>query len=570
MPDDTFNPDSYDPGQIQAAYHQAANYHDTEAMTQLHDMLLKAYQKQTPKATEGMGTGERFLAGMGHAFQRGAEGIGNILHVGPSDEDLKEEDARAKDLLSTGAGKVGDIAGQVAATAPLGMGSGAAIRAIAPSGKVLLNALRAGAAGGENAIQGAAYADPEHQLEGAGEGAVLGTALSKLGQTGGRLTRGLVEKSDAAQRLEAEAEAQEKDLFIPISQGAGPGPLSQGAKAVYQHVLPYALGAETVLKGQSDKAKGVMREVMAEMQQPEFLREGGGTVRPGEIVGNTPEQTAANLAEQQGAQYKKYFDDYSFTAPEKFRDQVVKNLEIDHPNIPPALKEQLANAVDSSLQLYSKDGQITGENLRLATEAAKDEVAKLSKRIKPEWGESAVGSINDIVDGAVEHHKSILATGSAKEKAAAQEFIENMQNYKTLNEKAPGVEAVATATAKNPATRGEFRPEDIAKEFPAGSKSREVAQDVKEVLGQSPGAVSPSGRHALNTAALISPFTPWGHLALPAAAGFLGGAHTLVRPTVQRALYGDTRMQRALADYIRSNPQAAYSAGAAGRAAVNE
>lgn len=586
--------------QLLAAYHQAAEQRDTAAMEQLHGAIQRSYQREVPRATDDMSGTERFVAGMGHGMQRLGEGTANLLHLrgkatvpgtditfDSTDQGLRDEDKSSRDLLSTRGGFWGDIAGQAAATAPLGMGVGAATRAggaaltraAVPGAKILSNALKTAQASAEGAHQGAAMASPDEQGAGARSGAVLGAVLNKLGQAGGRLTRGLVEKSDAAQRLIDAAAAQGRKLFLPISQaartGEGAGIASPTAKLVYQRMLPYALGVDTRLEGQSAKAADTLNKVRADMSRPAFLRENGGVTPTATTAGKTGEATAANLSEAHAADLKKSFDDYAFQVPVfNFRDQVVRNLEAMHPNIPDALKEQLANKVDENMQLFTKDGQVTGENLRSAMESATRDLDGLGKNYKATWKDSAIQPMRDIIDFSINHHREILGNpaSSGTDKALARQFLDDMENYKSLAAHDPDVEAVVRSTAGVPELRGDYPAKAALRNEIPGTPGYRLQQDRHEVLeSEDPGSVSPAGRHAWQTFGAVAPVmgglaTGHGAQGAEGALALAGGAHALAFPGMQNALYGDTAAQKYMADFLRSYPTVSGALGRAARA----
>jgi hypothetical protein len=591
-----------DPNTLLQAYHLASQNNDSDAMEDLHGRILSSMQKQNAaqfNPTNDMGTGSRLLAGAGHGLERFGRGTGNLVglgHVFPSvfgDESLKEDDQVAQPLMDTTAGKVGDLAGQIAATAPLGMGTGALTRALgtrlagaaagatprlAAALRALNTAQKVGTAGGENAAQSAAMADPDQQGSAALSGAALGGGLNLAGKVGGRALRGIVNKSEPAQNLITDAAAQGHDLFIPISQGAEEGGLSGASKAVYGSMLPYAIGVEKKLERQSDKASATMRDVMAERGMPFQEDPNGQLAQLKANLGNTPEQTSANVKQQFRDLYDQTLKGYAFNAPSDFRDRVISNLKAEHPDIPDSISGRIGTIADENLGKYSENGTITGGNLQEAMGSARSDLDHAISRNEfrsPAQRETAIQSFKDIVDDAVTDHQQIASTSKNPNVVAqAKEVVNNLQNYQRLGdawkETAPWTEAAEKAGDQ----RGAFNFSTIAKNAEPTSVNRSLAQDATQVLQhEDPGGVNPAGRHAahvlgrvgsgLGAATILGMGHPLG------AAALIGVPNMLASKVVQKGLYGDLGAQQALARAIRQNPQKAYSLGLAGRSAVN-
>jgi hypothetical protein len=580
--------DDYTAGELEQAYGLAAKAGDSAAMQDLHSRRM-AMIKPVESAVSDT-PADNFVSGMGHAFQRGGEGLANLVGIkgklggfDTTDEGLKDEDKIAQPLLSTGAGKAGDIAGQVVESLPLGMGTGAGVRALtAARGPLAQTMARMAAAGGENALQSASYADPDEQGSAALSGAAAGGGLSLAGKVGGRLTRGLVEKSAAARELEQNAAAQGKDLFIPISQGADDSGLSGAIKGTYQHVLPYALGVEGKLGRQSEAAKETIRKVAALGDSDASFRD--------TVVGNTPAETASNLTNAQAGLRDK-LGGSDVEIPSTFKQDIVKNLEAEH-GTPDAMNQALAEKVDENVQLFAKDGKISAARLQEAIENAKDDLGKMGSKFRPKYQTTALSGAQNLMDEQIAKNEAVAnnppiptvtrGTGgkfratTAEEKAApgvaASGKVADLTNLQEAEAKTPSIQGQAAAAETAIPNEGAYSMAQGAIKAPEGSANRRMFQKAYQVLDkEDPGSVSPAGRHLAHTVGGVG--TLLGGIAhpglLPAAgAGILGG-NLLATRAAQRGLYGDSAAQKALADYIRRNPQAAYSLGQAGRTAVN-
>jgi len=131
--------------------------------------------------TEGMSGLDKFVAGVGSGMMNVGRQVGNMIGAVP-DSAINEQRSIDAPLLNTGAGTAGRITGEIAATAPLGVGAGAAATRVI-GGRVLPLAVEA-------ATEGAILAGPEGRGGGAAGGAALGGALGLAGKVGSAVVRG--------------------------------------------------------------------------------------------------------------------------------------------------------------------------------------------------------------------------------------------------------------------------------------------------------------------------------------------------------------------------------------------
>jgi hypothetical protein len=193
----------YTPEEIQQAMRAAKQAGNVEAFHDLGQRLRETYEAEAKNsATEGTGTGQRVLEGIGQGMSNVARHVGNVVGAkgdlpfgmgNMSDEGLAEAKQRDAALLDTRAGKVGSFLGEIAATAPVGgLGLGAARAGAAKLGAGAATRFLAGAAGAgatQGAAEGALMADKGERLMGAGVGAVGGAAIPYVG---GKAWRALV------------------------------------------------------------------------------------------------------------------------------------------------------------------------------------------------------------------------------------------------------------------------------------------------------------------------------------------------------------------------------------------
>lgn len=554
------------------AYGLATKAGDMDAASELHQAITARGARISARMnnpTKDMSGGERFAAGMGQGAAKVADfnlphmdNEGGSIPEQPSARPLYTDPTTDKALLDTTGGKLGSVAGQVAATLPIGGAGGGLTKALMATklggnlaGRV---AARAGVAGLEGGASNAASG------EDAGEGALAGAAMSPILGTAGRVVKGLVNKSPAADRLYQDAAEEGKELFIPISQG-GTGP----AKALYKNVLPYALGAEAQMKNQSGKAKEVISSIAAEHGMPSQVDSSGKLVKTPAPVGDTMEQTAQDMRSSYDRAYQNTVKDYAFKPPENFHSSVLDNLS--DTNLPSGHKQQIASTLDSILQDHlDSNGNLSGENLLRAKAAGREALGNLKSagglyKIGNEASTNkAIGSIDDIVQDTIDKHKSMGST------PGAAPVVRDLENFQKLGPAYAQGNAVASTAEGNIANRGQLKFGKLAENAPANTPLRSMAQDAHDVLeNESPGGVNPAGRHAAalaGTALPIAAFT--GHL--PAAAAVLGAGNLAATKSVQKGLYGDTAVQQALARALRKNPNAAHLTSYALRQGVND
>lgn len=161
--------------------------------------------------TAGTGFLQRFNEGMGKAFTDIGRGAGQLVGMGPTAEETQETRKLDAPLMKTGAGAAGNIAGNIAALAPLAVVPGA--NTVAGAG--LLGATSA-------ALQ--PTLNPQERLTNMGVGGALGAGTQALA-------------GPVAQKIGERAAAKESALKLRQAQNAtADETLEMGRKAGY--VLP--------------------------------------------------------------------------------------------------------------------------------------------------------------------------------------------------------------------------------------------------------------------------------------------------------------------------------------------
>ena len=193
--------------QLYSGLRAARDAGDDGAAAVLQSEIHSATRGLAGDPTEGMGIGEKALAGVGYGMANVGRNVEDIASSIPglgglrrSPEDWREFHEAGAQLGKTIPGKVGTIAGETASMLPSMLVSGGA-----------LNAARAGPALqtiAQGAAQGAVLAGPGERAEGAAVGGALGGGIygggKALGALGKAALRGVVKPSAAAQALQRE------------------------------------------------------------------------------------------------------------------------------------------------------------------------------------------------------------------------------------------------------------------------------------------------------------------------------------------------------------------------------
>lgn len=510
--------------------------------------------------TNGMSIPAKLGAGAVSGVVRGARGATNLLTkamnrlynpLGPdtletpefaTDDALREQDKQDAPLGRTGAGAIGQLGGQVAATLPLALASGGSTGAATGAG-LLARALASAPARAavEGATSSAMYADPDEEGKASGEGAALGATLSSLAGGGGRLVRGLVKKSQAAQDLEHLAAQNGTEIEIPLSQAASEDDTaSRLVKTLYKEGLPYVPGATGKLSKQADEAMNQFRGMALAEGAPDSLR-------LAENAGVEPLIARDAMKESFDKGYEDTVKSAVFQIPKDFKTQILEGIKSEVPDVDRVTLKKAVRIADYYMRRFSDDARpdlLTGGTLPsvmsgnsiLNVKNALSEVIKSAPNHEKGAYVAAQGEVQKLID-------NILETRNLK--GSYDALSEPYRNFTVLNA------AIKKAAAKG----GQFSPAQLATS--AVRKNNRQLMDMgslgNEVLG---GAVSkPTAAGRLLTYAGIGGVGVG--FGLPAAVITVLGGNALATKTMQRALLGDTAAQKILQNLAASNPAAA-------------
>jgi len=500
------------------------------------------------------------LEGIGSGMVRTARGIGNIetkilnhLPTGKyltkamdairpswafdtSDAALDAQDEIDKALNNTGSGKLGQVLGSAAMGSAATAGTGAlesGSMALAPVARTALPFARSAV---EGALNGAATAPSNEQGTGALEGAAAGTAVHGALSGAGRLVRGLVKKSAAAEDLQHLAAQNGHDMFIPLAQAAEDSGISGKMKGFYNEALPLLPGATGAIRKQEDSALQVFRQMALQEADPTGASLAADAAKD-------PHTARLALKDAFDDAYRTTVGSYQFNVPPDFKDRVAKKILAEMPNADATTVEKVSKLVDEQMSRYaSGKADIAGENLL----NAKDGSIALAKKLNPverQALEHGVGAYGDLIEDE-------LSQGSSKQNLA------DLDKFKSLAEPYDAYTQLSKAIRASKADSGRFTPAQLARAAGDTGTVHHLATSANEVLGNPAVAPSTAGRvFAYSLGGL-------GGYKNPALlGGALLGANTLASKTAQKALMGDTAAQQALTDLLENHPDMTDAVG---------
>jgi hypothetical protein len=179
----------------------------------------------------------------------------------------------------------------------------------------------------------------------------------------------------------------------------------------------------------------------------------------------------------------------------------------------------------------------------------KNEVSQLISELKPGADKEALvagwKSLNDILI-----RKQLQKVGK-------------LADYDALTEPYSNFSVLRKAAKAARANKGNFTSKQLAQVSPPEGQMGFLGETAHEVLGQSPGKGNFLGRSLASIA-----MGGVGVANLPAAIGMFVGGHALSSKTAQRALLGNTRIQRAMSKALRKTEKFNRRLGTGLRAAA--
>ena len=342
--------------------------------------------------TEGMSTFDKLAAGFGKSIYDTGRGIGQL--VGLVDEaDVQAARERDAALMNTGAGMVGNVAGQAAQMA-VPLGGGARVASLAGKAAPYLGA--AARAGAFSGLQGTV--GDESRLANAAEGAAWGAAGQGIASAAGGLSRGIVSRVSPADRA--------------LLQNADAAGIRLGAGQVSQNPLVRTMASQMdrlPFSGASKRAaqnQGAFNEAVS-----------GSFGMPSREI--TPE-VFAKAQQQLGNAFEELTERNSLQLSAPVVSEVRSVVDEARRLAGPDTARKVQAWADELVGKVDQSGTIPGK-------AYQSFDSRLGKELKA-GGEAAhyLGSLRDVVRGAMDD--SI----SAQDRAAWQAIRQQYANLKTV------------------------------------------------------------------------------------------------------------------------------------------
>lgn len=466
-------------------------------------------------------------------------------------------DKSAFDAPGGGFGKdVANIAGTSLIGGPVEAGIG---KLALPS---VLKFLGPAASGATNALL---TSEPGDRAAQAGKGALIGSVLGGTQAALGRLNSGLVQKSPDLQLLEGDVArtnaipgAAQRKLFVPVSQGADPDDaISSTIGGMYRGGLPYIPGVAAQLNRQSNQGVDTMLGTMLQSSAPE------GHIIPSSAI-NDMQLSTKQVKDAYDEIYQNLRKVKNIAIPSDFKSELTDRITTADPQIPASDVNAHVDMVYNDLQHQAENspgGKINGFNLK----NTRDNIPTLAQRVGQEVPAEQKAGLFDTTKAYIDDifGRKLLQSFNLNHQSTQDILTSykanapNYENFQALNAAVNSPAAIASS--------GAFRPGGVAAKANDFTDIQGMDQSFKAVFGKS--AVQPSASARVAGYPIVLGATGYlGHL--PGVAAILGGGNALATKSAQRALYGDTALQRTMQMLADRNPAVAKALGYTARSAV--
>lgn len=502
-------------------------------------------------ASDDSSFGQNLLEGTGRGMVNIARNVGNLMGMeGYSDEELREANRLDESLMSTGGGMIGSAVGETALTLPIGgaalAGAKAGVKGL-QAARGLAGAARGGQVGGrvgalplalagatEGASVGALAAGPDDRGAGALIGGLAGGTLSGVGSGLRRMREGMVKTSDDAASYIARAKAAGVDTELPVTMAADRGGLS-GMVASISDKLEALPGLTRVSKISKDKATKDYAEVVIREAAPKGFKgtlTKGGTVQ--EVVEDLTKFYKKGYADSVGGHVFNAGEDFMGAAFRRVDDQIDELGE----GAVEAAKEKFAQIISR----YAKDGVIDGADIgiiksRIAREAAEFGDSRMSKAIR-----NMTGGLDDMIEEQ-------LSIGTKN--------LGDLAKFKNLNSKYGNYMDLEDLSHRARKTEGMFTPQQHLDTIAARGSKADVAQGLARSQKATQQAARTVGRtpekpDMIDRMVGYFALGGGGAAAAPATIAVYLTALASKLPSGQRALLGNTAIQKGIADILKT------------------
>lgn len=483
-----------------------------------------------------------FTEAVGYGMKTGGAGLGNLIlratqakagipwsrpieDVGPFSDSAIAEDKRlfrSGGLADQPGAGVGRFIGEALTVPGPGRATQAARSAPGFMGRVL--GQRAAPRAFEGAVGAAQFSSPEDAASNAGTGAALSMTLGRLGDTAGRVGRGVVRKSEDAEQLELMLRnSGQEGVHIPLSLSYSKEDVpSRLIGGTYKNASPFFPLAGDILEDQRRDALRKVRGAAYTDSAPEGFR-----ISPDDL--KNPPLLHKKIQDEFDRLYQDTVKSYAFNVPSDYLQQMRQRILAADPKINKTSLNDVLGRIDELMAKFSDgSGQIEGQNLLYY----KDAVGRLLKGA-PREERAAIRAAVGWVD---EHIADELKVGNVPQN------LKDLLTYEKLSPAWRSFRAVVDSARSAPG--GEFSMQQLARKTRPLTPESELARTADRVLGESATRFTPAGRAmagAMTMGAGIGLGTGLGGAAAATGAGLLA----TTKPT-QRFLTGDTTLQQTL------------------------
>lgn len=497
-----------------------------EEPSSVHDVnnRVNSEVERAKELAAGMPEWERQMVAGGGAALRSTGGLARLATGGTlvTPEELKEED-KVLAPFEKGRGAA-ELAGQVLAPMP-GKGVGTLAGRVLPAAlaKIAGNTVA-------GAIQGAAQGDPDKPGMSAALGAA-GSGVSQLLNRGGDAAlRGVVQHVPGAQGLIDAAKDVGQKMFIPITENS----------ALMRSWFPRAIASLTQGRGETTRslnaAKDVARNVISAQSVPKNVPF---------PVGSNPLEHAADVTQKYNEFLRNTIGSHALNVDATGSERPLEDRlhgYMTNLGIPEQSALNLSSNMAGEIMRNTEAGgaHILGGNYHFALQ-------NIDKMLK--GAVDSGGITSDHAANAMKAARSILQENIAENRGipGGEQFVRELSNYapasaRWSNEIEPWVQAAQKA---GPEKGGRYNFGDLAASTPLDSQvTRDTAETAAQVLKkpeQTPGNLAEVVDRTIS-----HPIKSVFGLTL----GNIGA-----NPGIQKALYGDTGMQKAMQSVLKQYPE---------------
>lgn len=570
LPDGTIldAPDGADTKAIVQGYYAGQNSSQTD---KARDLVHGGQNSYFPDMATAAGKELVLLAkrGMNLANINGAMDSTDPNQFG-SESNIKQGEKESEPAFEKPGGRFGQIVANTAGTSPIGgpIEAGIAKLGMGPLGRSIAARLatsqpvRSAASG---SVIGAVNSDPGNRVDAAEKSGALGGSLGALQALGGRLLSGVVKKSDPLQLLEGDVArsnalpgATQRNLFVPVSQGANPNdPISATIGGLYRGGLPYIPFVSSQLNRQSAQGMDTMMGSMLQLASPE------GHVIPGKAV-NDMQLSTSEVRKAYNEIYQNLRQVNNISIPKDFKQELTDRITTADPQIPQSDVSAHVDMVLGDLQHQAENSpgrKINAFNLKNTRDNIPTLAQRLGQEVPAEQQAGLFDTSKEYIDEIFGNKlKQSFNLNNKKTQDILTAYKSNAPNYENFQALEKAVNSPGALS-----NSGAFRPGAVAGKANDFTDIQGIDQSFKSVFGKS--AVQPTA------AARVAGYAPvaaagayLGHL--PALAAILGTGNALATKTAQRALYGDNVLQSTMDELVKRNPKLAASLGYTLRSAV--